>query len=158
VPATVPATVVRVHPRPTVTLVLSGPTIAAGRSGTVRAQAGVRVRLTASAPRVSTTRLSSSYGYGPQHGYYVTFTVAAVNTGTRPIDLRPTDFFVTVAGQRPVTSYDGNAPYSGAPQQLDSTQLDPGQSVTGWLTYDVRHPHGTLSYAPDGSAALSWRF
>jgi hypothetical protein len=156
--APVPTTIIRIHPGPTVTVFRSGPTIAAGQAATVTAQAGLRVRLAASAPRVSTTRLSPDYGYGPQHGYYVTFTVTAVNTGTGPIEVGPRDFVVRVAQQSPVTSYDGNAPFSGAPTQLDNTQLDPGQSVSGALTFDVRHPHGTLSYAPDGSAALSWAF
>ena len=26
------------------------------------------------------------------------------------------------------------------------------------LTFDVRSTHGVLSYAPDGSPAVSWRF
>jgi hypothetical protein len=151
-------TVVRTHPAPVRTVIKSGPTISAGGSGTVRAQAGVSLQLTASRPSVSTTRLSSSYGYGPQHGYYVTFSLTVLNTGSKPIHVGPGDFEVKVRGQGTVTSYDGNSPYSGASSQLDNTVLAPGQRVRAPLTFDVKHTHGTLSYAPDGSPALSWRF
>src|SRR4051812_29212404 len=62
-------------PRPTITTTLAVRTLVAGAGTDFTAQAGVRLRLTASAPRVSTTRLSPSYGHPPARGYYVTFTL-----------------------------------------------------------------------------------
>src|SRR4051812_12403274 len=50
-------------PRPTITTTLAVRTLAAGTSTDFTAQAGVSLRLTASTPRVSTTRLSRSYGH-----------------------------------------------------------------------------------------------
>lgn len=116
------------------------------------------MRLTASRASVSRTRLSSSYGYAPARGYYVTFVVTVVNTGSSPLTIGPTNFRVRIAGEGVVTTYSGNAPYSGASEQLDATQLDPGQSVRGPVTFDVRRPHGVLSYVPDRSAAVNWTF
>lgn len=145
-------------PAPTITIVRSARTLAAGQAATVTAQQGVSLRVQASRPSVSRVRLSSSYGYPPAHGYYVTFTVTVVNTGTLPVDIGPANFRARIAGQGSVTTDDGNAPYSGAPEQLDTTQVDPGQTLRGPVTFDVRRPHGTLSYLPDRSAAVEWRF
>ena len=145
-------------PRPTVTIVRSGVVIAAGRGATVHAQAGVALTVTASRPSVSRTRLSRSYGYPPAYGYYVTFQLTIVNRGTEPVAIGPSSFFVRVTGQGKVTVTTGNAPYSGASSQLDSTQIDPGQTLRGPLTFDVRRVHGTLAYAPDGTAAVTWLF
>lgn len=130
----------------------------AGQTADFTAQAGVSLRLTASAPQVARGRLSRSYGYPPARGYYVTFTLTIVNTGSQPVDLGPPNFHVRIPGEGVVTAYDGNAPYSGAPRQLDNTQLDPGDRVQAPLTFDVRRPTGVLSYLPDSSAAVTWRF
>jgi hypothetical protein len=130
----------------------------AGGTATVAAQAGVSLRLTASRPRLSRTRLSSTYGHAPAHGYYVTFTLTIRNTGSQPVALGPLNFFVRVPGQGDVTSYMGNAPYSGASSQLDNTEIESGQTVQAPLTFDVRRPHGVLAFAPDSSPAVSWRF
>lgn len=156
-PTAVP-TVVVTHPGPVRTLVRSGQVAAAGTTLTLHAQAGVVVRLTAARPRLSRDRLSSSYGYAPQHGYYATFSLTIVNVGRRRIQIGPHDFRDRVPGQGSVTSYDGNAPFSGAPRQLDTTRLEPGQRVRAPLTFDVSSRRGVLSYAPDGSPALSWRY
>ena len=145
-------------PRPTITVTRSAYVLTAGEMTDFTAQAGVSLRLTASKPRVSRGRLSSSYGYAPAHGYYVTFTLTIVNTGSQPVDLGPPNFHVRIPGEGVVTAYDGNAPYSGAPQQLDSTELDPGDRVRAPLTFDVRRPHGVLMYLPDRTAAVTWRF
>ena len=153
-----PIVVTSIHPGPTITTVRSVQTLAAGRAATVVAQDGIELRLTASRPSVSRTRLSPSYGHGPAHGYYVTFTVTAHNAGKSPVDLGPLDFYVRIAGQGDVTSYMGNAPYSGASSQLDNTQVDAGQTVQAPLTFDVRRTHGVLAYAPDKSPAVIWRF
>jgi len=145
-------------PRPTVTVTRSAHVLTAGETAAFTAQAGVSLRLTASKPKVSRGRLSHSYGYPPAHGYYVTFTLTIVNTGSQPVDLGPPNFHVRIAGEGVVTAYDGNAPYSGAPQQLDSTELDPGDRVRAPLTFDVRSPNGVLMYLPDRTAAVTWRF
>ena len=145
-------------PRPTITTTLATRALRAGDSADFAAQAGVSMRLTTSAPRVSTTRLSRSYGHPPARGYYVTFTLTIVNTGSRPVDLGPPNFHVRIPGEGVVTAYDGNAPYSGAPTQLDNTELAPGERVRAPLTFDVRRPHGVLMYLPDRSAAITWSF
>jgi archaellin len=132
--------------------------VAAGAAVEFTAQAGVSLRLTASKPRVSRTRLSASYGYGPARGYYVTFTITVVNTGQQPVSLGPANFVLRVPGEGTVTSYQGNAPYSGASSQLDNTEVDPGQSLRAPMSFDVRHVHGQLEYRPDRSAAVIWRF
>jgi hypothetical protein len=145
-------------PAPTRTVVSTARVVPAGASAVVRAQAGVGLRLRASHPRVSRTSLSSSYGYRPARGYYVTFRLTVVNTGRRTISLTPRDFVVRIPGRGRVTSYDGNAPYSGASAQLDATELDAGQRLTGPLTFDVSRQHGRLAFAPDGSPAVVWTF
>jgi hypothetical protein len=145
-------------PRPTITVLRRVHALDAGQGVDLAAQQGVRLRIRASKPSVSRTRLSSSYGYAPARGYYVTFVVTLTDTGTTALDVGPTDFVVRIAGEGTVTSYSGNAPYSGASEQLDATQIDPGQSVHAPLTFDVRRPHGVLSYQPDGSPAVTWRF
>ena len=155
-----PAVVVTTSPSPgpTITVLRSGRTLAAGLTIDFTAQAGVSLRLTASRPSASRQRLSRSYGYAPAHGYYVTFRLTVTNTGTQPVDIGPRNFVVRISGEGKVGPYDGNAPYSGASQQLDATQLDPGQTVRAPLTFDVRRPHGTLQFVPDRSAAVSWTF
>ena len=120
------------------------------------AQHGVALRLTARGPSLSRTRLSSSHGYPPSHGYYVTFRLVVVNTGSQPVQLSPGNFVVRVAGQGSVTPFDGNAPYSGAPAQLTTTVLSPGETLRSPVTFDVRRPTGRLSYVPDRSPAVTW--
>ena len=145
-------------PRPTRTVISGARVYPAGDSAVVKAQAGVGLRLRASRPRLSRTSLSSSYGYAPQRGYYVTFRLRAVNTGRRAISLAPRDFYVRTSAGRRVTSYDGNSPYSGASAQLDATELDPGQKTAAPLTFDVGTRHGRLAFAPDGSPAVVWTY
>ena len=145
-------------PAPTVTIVRSGRVVRAGTTVPFHAQAGVTLKIRATKPTLSTHRLSSSYGYAPAHGYYVSFVVTIANTGRSPVSIAPTDFFVQVSRQGKVTTLMGNSPYSGASAQLDNTQIEPGESVTGPLTFDVRGVHGSLAYAPDGSAAITWTY
>jgi hypothetical protein len=145
-------------PGPVHTVIRKFRTYRAGQPGTLQAQAGIALRLTVSRPTVSRTRLSSSYGYPPKHGYYLTFRVAVVNTGSKPVQVRPTDFGVRIAHQGLVTSYDGNSPYSGAHRQLDTTEVAPGERLHAPLTFDVRTTHGRFDYRPDGSTALAWVF
>jgi hypothetical protein len=145
-------------PAPKRTVVSNARVYTVGETALIHAQAGVGLRLRAFPPRVSRSSLSSSYGYPPQHGYYLTFRLVVANTGNRPITLAPRDFYLRMPGQGRVSSYDGNSPYSGAGAQLDATELDIGQRLAAPLTFDVSKRHGRLAFAPDGSPAAVWTF
>jgi len=140
------------------TIIKNSRVVDAGRTVPFAAQAGVTLRLRASAAGISRTSLSATYGYPPSHGYYVTFRLTIANTGRKPVQIGPGNFVVVVPGQGRVTSYDGNAPYSGARSQLDNTELAPGDVVRAPLSFDVRTTHGRLLFVPDSSAAVVWRF
>ena len=131
---------------------------AAGQSATLSAQRGVSVRLTVSRPQASATSLSRSHGYPPQHGYYLTFHLAVTNTGNQPVEVNPGDFVVHIPQQGTVTSYDGNSPYSGASRQLDTTEIEPGDTDRAPLTFDVRSKHGRFDYRPGGTTVAGWAF
>ena len=148
----------RATPGPTRTIIHGARVYPAGERAELSAQAGVVVTLTAARPTLSRSRLSASYGYPPANGYYVTFRMTVANIGRRTIALSPRDFFVRISDGARVTTYDGNAPYSGAARQLDQTLLEPGDRVSAPLTFDVDGRHGRLAYAPDGSAAIIWTF
>ena len=123
------------------------------------AQQGVAVRITADKPSVSTTRLSSSYGYPPANGYYVTFEMTIQNTGRRAVILGPHNFYVTIPTQGQVTTYDGNAAYSGSDHQLDTTEIEVGQRLRAPLTFDVRQTHGQLVFhTRQGRPTIFWSF
>jgi hypothetical protein len=119
---------------------------------------GAVVRLTARGPSVSTQRLSPNYGYPPQNGYYLTFHLLIVDAGASAVDVNPESFLVDVPGMSGVDSYSGNAKYSGEATQLDSTFLNPGESVSGDLTFDVSHVHGMLRWVVSGATVCAWRF
>ena len=146
-------------PAPARTIVVDTRVVPAGTGVAVPAQRGVGLRLRVASPTFRRTSLAASYGYPPQHGYYATFRVIATNTGRRTITIGPGNFFVRIRDHRArITSYDGNAPYSGAPRQLDTTALAPGDSLREPLTFDVGGRHGRIAFAPDRSAAVVWRF
>lgn len=109
-------------------------------------------------PRVSTTRLSPSYGDNPIHGYFVNFPIKILNIGTRPLILERLDFYVDTPGLGKVNTNEGAAPYSGAPRQLDTTELEKGQSISNFLAFDVSTPHGKFIYGPGGKTSVAWRF
>lgn len=157
-PQTLPSQTQPVKPVPTRTIVKNSRIVAAGRAVPFAAQRGVTLRLRASAPQVSRTSLSSTYGYPPSHGYYVTFRLTITNTGRKPVQIGPSNFALTVPGQGRVTSYDGNGPYSGAHAQLDTTEISPGDVIRAPLSFDVRTPHGRLLFLPDKTAAVIWRY
>lgn len=118
---------------------------------------GAAFRLVVEQPSVSRTSLSSSYGYAPLHGFYVTVHVRLTATGDQPVLIGPANFFASVGGAH-VTTNDGNAPYSGASRALDSTAADPGETVTGPLTFDVTTPHGVVYYEPNSKPICGWTF
>ncbi|MGN6473423.1 MAG: hypothetical protein ACTHK4_07215 [Mycobacteriales bacterium] len=110
-------------------------------------------------PKVSRTRLSSSYGYAPAHGYYVNFPIKVYNDGKKPLVVDRLDFWVVVPGQGKVNTNQGNSPFSGASQQLDTTELESGQGVSNYLAFDVSSTHGTFVYGPGGKkVSVSWRY
>lgn len=150
--------IISVSPRPAQTIVHAFHRNHVGQTTTVQAQSGVSLRLTVSRPSVSTTRLSKSYGYPPQHRYYLTFHLVIANTGSQPVQLGPRDFVVRMPGQGSVSSYDGNSPYSGAHRQLDTTELEPGDTDRAPLTYDVIGKHGRFDYRPGGTTVAVWTF
>jgi len=147
-----------VSPAPVRTVVKNSRVVDAGRAVPFRAQRGVTLRLRASSAEVSRSSLSANYGYPPSHGFYVTFRLTITNTGSKSVQIGPSNFVVVIPGEGRVTSYDGNAPFSGAPRQLDTTQITPGEVLHGPLSFDVRTPHGRLQFVPDTSAAIVWRF
>jgi hypothetical protein len=143
-------------PRPVRTVIRNTHVVHPGHAVRLDAQRGVALRLRATGPEISRTSLSSTHGYPPSHGYYVTFRVSIANVGRQPVGVGPGDFAVVVGGRGRVTSYDGNSPYSGAGRQLDPTELLPGDVVRAPLTFDVRSRHGRLGYYPDRTAAVTW--
>lgn len=155
---TLPPSFATASPQPTHTVVHAFHRYVAGQTAEIQAQAGVSLHVTVSKPDVSATSLSHSHGYPPQHGYYLTFHLAIVNTGSQPVEVMPRDFVVHMPHQGTVTSYDGNSPYSGASRQLDTTELEPGDHDRAPLTYDVRGRHGRIDYRPGGTTVAVWTF
>lgn len=146
-------------PNPTKTVVRDYRTYRAGQTGVLQSRSQHALLLmSVSKPSTSTQRLSSSYGYPPANGHYVTFVITIKNNGRVPVLLQRLDFFVQTPGKARTTTDDGNAPFSGSGTQLDTTQLVPGKRVTNNLTFDVGDPSGTLFYAPDGEKAIAWKF
>jgi len=157
---TITTTVTRtVHPHPTKTIVRDYRTYRAGETGVLSSPSQhASIHITVGPPSRSTTRLSPSYGYAPQHGHYVTFRLTIRNAGKVPILIQRLDFWVRTPGAAKTTTDEGNAPYSGSGSQLDTTTLTPGDSVTNDLTFDVANPTGTLLYGQNGHPALAWTF
>jgi hypothetical protein len=146
-------------PGPTKTIVRNYQTLQAGQTGELfsKAQhAGLDINV--GRPRISHTRLSTTHGYPPLHGSYVTFKLTIHNIGKVPILISRLDFFVQTQGAAKTTTDDGNSPASGSDSQLDTTQLEGGEHVTNYLTFDVEHPSGTFFYAPHHDKSLAWRF
>ena len=155
---TLPPSAASASPQPTKTIVHAFRRYDAGQTAAIDAQSGVGLRITVSRPSPSTTSLSRSHGYPPQHGYYLTFHLSLRNTGSQPVVINPRDFVVHIAHEGTVTSYDGNSPYSGANRQLDTTELEPGDSDRAPLTFDVRARHGRFDYHPGGTTVAVWAF
>jgi hypothetical protein len=109
-------------------------------------------------PKVSRTRLSSSYGDNPVHGYFVNFPIKILNIGKRPLIVDRLDFYVKTPGLGKVNTNQGAAPYSGASEQLDTTELEPSKGISNFLAFDVSTPHGKFIYGPGGKSSAVWRF
>jgi hypothetical protein len=146
-------------PQPTRTLLRNYRTYRAGQTGVLQSRSQhASLLMRVSKPTTSTSRLSSSYGYPPANGHYVTFVITVKNSGQVPVLLQRLDFFVRTPGKAKTTTDEGNAPFSGSGTQLDTTQLVPGKRVTNNLTFDVAQPTGTLFYAPNGDKSIAWTF
>lgn len=146
-------------PTATPTIIKGYPRYAAGQTGTISVPSqNASLTITAGVPSVSTTRLSPSYGYAPEYGYYVTFPLVIRNTGQASLLIERLDFYVKTPKLGKVTTNGGDAPYSGSPQQLDSTLLAPGKTIRKPLTFDVSVPKGTFYYAPGGKPTIAWTF
>lgn len=150
-------------PHPTKTVVRSFRLLRTGESETLQSKSGAAMFIKVAGPSVSTTRLSSTYGYPPSHGYFVTFKIKIKDVGSTPIVIQRLDFWVRTPGLGRVNTNDGTAFVSGSPSQLDTTELTPGASVVSTisnnLTFDVSHPSGTLYYGPGGKKpTVAWKF
>jgi hypothetical protein len=119
---------------------------------------GAAALLKVGKPKVSRTRLSSSYGDNPVHGYFVNFPIKILNIGSKPLLVDRLDFYVKTPGLGKVNTNQGAAPYSGASEQLDTTELEKNQGVSNFLAFDVSTPHGKFVYGPGGKVSVAWRF
>jgi hypothetical protein len=157
-PATGPGTTTATRrPEPTRTVVKAYRTYRVGQSASV-GRGSATLRITIGRPSVSDRRLSSSYGDAPRYGHYVTFPVSITSTGSATVVVQRLDFVVRTAAARKTTTDDGNAPFSGAATQLDTTPVEPGGHVHNRLTFDLRDTHGLLRYAPGSTTVAAWRF
>jgi hypothetical protein len=95
------------------------------------------------------------HGVKPAHGYYVSISIAVLNTGSQPLTLEPEDFWVEPGR---ITFISGHATESGAPTQLINTTLGEGQRFRSVLTFDVARPHGVLVFSPNRRIHVLWRF
>ena len=150
------------HPKPKPSVVVItktthtvpiGQTVQIGTAGQ-----GVAALMKMGKPDVSRNRLSKTYGYPPARGYYVTFPVKILNDGKSSLVIDRLDFYVVIPGHGKTNNNGGNAPYSGAKLQLDTTPLATGESVSNVLTFDVSVPHGKFVYGPGGKVSVAWKF
>jgi hypothetical protein len=166
-PGTGPTTTTTVtkhaSPQPTKTVIRGFHVLTSGQSATLQGAGGAAMFIKVSGPSVSTTRLSPSYGYPPEHGYFITFKIKIKDVGSTAIVIHRLDFWVRTPGLGRINTNDGSAFVSGSPRQLDTTELTPGSAVystiSNNLTFDVSHPTGTLYYGPGGHhPTVAWRF
>jgi hypothetical protein len=142
-------------------------TYAVGQTGTVwDPDKGILVATIAvAAPQFAT---SDQSGDTPQYGLFVTFTVTVTNispaSAADTIQPDDSDYYVqanggqygsglTNAGKTDAAEQDN---YLGA--NVTATGLASGQSTSGTVTIDVPSRHGSLVYAPDGTALGAWAF
>lgn len=107
----------------------------------------------------TTSNPPDEYSDPPQHGYFATFTVHAVNAhaSAQGIDISPSDFYVLIKDQH-YTSDSGHA-YE-ITSTLDYVTLAPTESTKGTVAFDIPARHGQLVYAPnyDGLPLAYWSF
>lgn len=138
--------------------------LAIGATESVTDGSGIDATLTATSARVTTKAADLEFGEPPAHGYYVIIHIKAVNlaSASGSYDINPMDFYVKIHG-RHYDEGDGNAFEAVADPssaELSYTTLNPGESTSGVLLFDVPSPHGTLMYAPNyqGGAIVAWQY
>ncbi len=144
----------------------SGPDmLAVGQAETLGDSSDATVgTVTVESARVTTQPADPSYGERPANGYYVIVHVKATAdpSYTDGWDLNALDFYA-LAGNRHYTWDSGNAyeALSSSQQNQDiMSTLAAGETVTGWLSFDVASPHGQIVYAPnlDGQPIAEWSY
>ncbi|MGH9127797.1 MAG: hypothetical protein ACRDY2_02250 [Acidimicrobiales bacterium] len=124
------------------------------------------LKLLVAPPTTSTGPLGTGNGYAPRNGYYLSFQVTASDVGSTQVEIDPgfnysashTGFVVDETGATGVTVTSGNAPFDGSLTVLDTSPLEPGNSVNGPIIFDVPHTHGKLSYMSSGHLVCTWPF
>jgi hypothetical protein len=110
------------------------------------------------------TQPAQAYGSAPANGYFVVIQVkAAVDSSyTDGFQVNQYDFYDLVRGHH----YDpdnGNAydalSDSQSNQDITAT-LGAGETSSGWIAFDVPHPHGYIVYAPNanGQPLAEWKY
>jgi len=107
---------------------------------------------------------SDSYGERPANGYYVVVKVTAKadSSYTDGWFVSPPDFHAVVKGQH--YDQDNGHAYEGATDAERNTDLSAtlaaGETVTGYLYFDVPSAHGKIVYAPnsDGQPLAEWSY
>ena len=137
----------------------------AGQTETLTQTAsGTPVGTVTVAKQAVTTYPADSYGEAPANGYYVIVkvTAAADKANHDGWFVSPLDFHAVVKGQQ-FTEDNGHA-YDGETDAESSTDLSAtlaaGETVTGYVAFDVPSAHGTIVYAPnyDGQPIATWSY
>jgi hypothetical protein len=113
---------------------------------------------------VVTTWPAQSYGEKPANGYYVIIKVTAKAdpSYTDGWFVSPLDFHAVVRGQH--YDEDNGHAYDGMTDAQESTDLSTtlgaGETVTGYIAFDVPSAHGKIVYAPnsDGQPIAEWSY
>jgi hypothetical protein len=113
---------------------------------------------------VVTTWPAQSYGEKPANGYYVIIKVTAKAdpSYTDGWFVSPLDFHAVVGGQH--YDEDNGHAYDGMTDAQESTDLSTtlgaGETVTGYIAFDVPSAHGKIVYAPnsDGQPIAEWSY
>jgi Domain of unknown function (DUF4352) len=107
----------------------------------------------------TTTNPPDQYSDRPANGYFVTFTIHAVNAhaSSDPVDFNPYDFYVTVRGEH-FDQEAGNA--FEAANTFNATTLAPNEDLNGKFSFDIPARHGRLVYSPnyDSVPLAYWTF
>jgi hypothetical protein len=92
--------------------------------------------------------------YTPDHGaLFATFKITMRNTSDGPIEYNMFEFYVRSAAS------DRLDPTTGRDPAFETGSLDPGETTSGWLTFDAGD-HGTLVYSPGalGKIVAEWSY
>jgi hypothetical protein len=113
---------------------------------------------------VTTNPADPSFGSRPANGYFVIvkLSASADPSYTQGYDINSLDFYALSHGQQ---YQEGNGNSFDALNNNQSNQditatLGAGQTASGWISFDVARPHGTIVYAPnsDGQPISEWQY